>query len=100
LHVRPALGTTVAVDERDTTIVMETLFDIRRAVYDIHEVVFPPDDEDEDGAEEKREMSREERAAELRRRDDLTWRLQERIDYHKARLEAADRAQGARRESS
>jgi hypothetical protein len=45
-------------------------------------------------------MSREERAAELRRRDDLTRRLQERIDYHKARLEAADRAQDARRESS
>jgi hypothetical protein len=43
----------VAVDERDTTIVMETLFDIRRAVYDIHEVVFPQDDEDEDDAEEE-----------------------------------------------
>ena len=41
------------VDERDTTIMMETLFDIRRAVYDIHEVVFPPSDEDDDDAEEE-----------------------------------------------
>jgi len=45
----------VAVDEPDTTIVMETLFEIRRAVYDVHEVVFPPDDEDEDDAEEEEE---------------------------------------------
>ena len=43
------------MDERDTVIVMETLFDIRRAVYDIHEVVFPPEDEDEDAPEEDEE---------------------------------------------
>jgi hypothetical protein len=40
------------VNERDAQIVMEVLFDIRRAVYDIHEVVFPPDEEDDDAAEE------------------------------------------------
>jgi hypothetical protein len=38
------------VDERDVTIVMETLFDIRQAVYDIHDGLI--DDEEEDGEEE------------------------------------------------
>ena len=39
----------------------------------------------------KRRKTPEEREAELRRRDDLTRRLQERIDYHRARLAEADR---------
>lgn len=51
-------------------------------------------------ARKKRKTTAEERAAELRRRDDLTRRLQERIDYHKTRLAAADGAQDERRESS
>ena len=51
-------------------------------------------------ARKKRKTTADERAAELRRRDDLTRRLQERIDYHKARLAAADGAQDERRESS
>jgi hypothetical protein len=48
----------------------------------------------------KRKTSREERAAELRRREDPTPRLEERIDYHQARLETLERAQRERRESS
>jgi hypothetical protein len=47
-----------------------------------------------------RTMSREERAGELRRRDDLTRRLQERIDELKASLAERERAQEPRRESS
>ncbi len=46
-----------------------------------------------------KKMSPEERAEELRQRDDLTRRLQARIDELKATLEARD-AQGPRRESS
>jgi len=48
----------------------------------------------------KRKTSREERAAELRRCEDLTPRLEERIDYQAARLETLERAQRERRESS
>jgi len=40
------------VDERDVTIAMETLFDIRSAVYDIHDVLIEEDEED-DGEEEE-----------------------------------------------
>ena len=47
-----------------------------------------------------RKMSSEERAAELRLREDLTRRLQERIEYHRARLAALGDPQAERRESS
>jgi hypothetical protein len=47
----------------------------------------------------KRRRSREERAEELRRRDDLTRRLKARIDELKASLEARS-SQEPRRESS
>jgi hypothetical protein len=47
-----------------------------------------------------RKMSREERAAELTRRDDLTRRLQARIEYHRARLETLERGQEAERRDS
>jgi hypothetical protein len=43
------------VDERDTAIVMETLFDIPSAVYEIHDAVVPLDDEDDDAEEEEEE---------------------------------------------
>jgi hypothetical protein len=88
------------VEGRDAVIVMETLLDIRRAVRDIHDVVLPPADEDDEDAGKKRKTSREERAAELRRCEDLTPRLEERIDYQAARLETLERAQRERRESS
>jgi hypothetical protein len=55
LHTPSCIGTMDAVDERDTVIVMETLFDIRSAVYHIHDVVFPLDDEDDNDAEEETE---------------------------------------------
>jgi hypothetical protein len=51
-------------------------------------------------ARKKRKMTAEEWADELRRREDLTRRLQERIAYHEARLAASDEAQTDRRESS
>jgi hypothetical protein len=47
-----------------------------------------------------RKMSREERAAEILRREDLTRRLQERIEYHRSRLEAVERGQRAERRDS
>jgi hypothetical protein len=44
----------------------------------------------------RRKMTPEERQAELARRDDLTRRLQERIDYYRAKVAEADRrAEGA-----
>jgi hypothetical protein len=42
------------VDDRDVTIVMETLFDIRAAVYEIRDALLE-DDEDEDGSGEEEE---------------------------------------------
>jgi hypothetical protein len=39
----------------------------------------------------RRKMTPEERQAELARREDLTKRLQERIDYYRARVAEADR---------
>ena len=41
----------------------------------------------------KRKMTSEERRAELARREDLTRRLQERIDYYRARVAATERRQ-------
>jgi hypothetical protein len=40
------------VDERDTTVMLEALFDIRAMVSDIHELVMRID-EDDDGEEEE-----------------------------------------------
>jgi hypothetical protein len=43
------------VEGRDAVIVMETLLDIRRAVRDIHDVVLPPADEDDEDAGDEEE---------------------------------------------
>jgi hypothetical protein len=41
------------VEERDVTIVMETLFDIRNAVYEIHDALLEEDEgDDEEEAED------------------------------------------------
>jgi hypothetical protein len=56
----------------------------------------PDEDEDEMGT---KKMTPEEWEAELRRRDEFTRRLQERVDTYKARL-PAQKAQPDRRESS
>lgn len=48
-----ALGTMYGVDERDVTIVMETLFDIRARVIDIHDFLIDEDDEDDGTPEEE-----------------------------------------------
>lgn len=42
-----------------------------------------------------RKMSREERAAELLRREDLTLRLEERIEQLRRRAQAADRSESS-----
>jgi len=44
------------MDERDVSIMMETLFDIRSRVVDIHRELFPPEDE-ENGEPEEEEDS-------------------------------------------
>lgn len=41
----------------------------------------------------RKKMTPEERAAELRRREPLTRKLQERIDYYRAKIAAAEREQ-------
>jgi hypothetical protein len=40
------------VDERDVTILMQVLFDIRSRVVDVHEEMFPPEDENGEPEEE------------------------------------------------
>lgn len=42
-----------SMDERDVTPVMEALFDIRSRVVDIHEEMFPPEDDDGEAEEEE-----------------------------------------------
>jgi hypothetical protein len=41
-----ARGTMVPMDERDVTLLMEVLFDVRSRIVDIHEDMFPPEDDD------------------------------------------------------
>jgi hypothetical protein len=42
-----------SVDERDVTILMRVLFDMRSRVVDIHEEMFPPEDENGEPEEEE-----------------------------------------------
>jgi hypothetical protein len=41
------------VDERDVTLVLEVLFDIRNRIVDIHEEMFPPEDDNGEAEEEE-----------------------------------------------
>lgn len=76
------------MDERDVTPVMEALFDIRSRVVDIHEEMSRR--RTTMGKPRKRK-TREEWERERRDRDDLTRRLKERLEYHRARLAALER---------
>ena len=78
------------MDPEDTQLMLETLFDIKVRVREIHEVVV--DTEDDDGEEE--EETPEERAAELERSRDLDRRLLAAIERYKE-LNARRRAAGA-----
>lgn len=48
-----ARGTMVPMDERDVTLLMEVLFDVRSRIVDIHEDMFPPEDDDGEAEEEE-----------------------------------------------
>jgi hypothetical protein len=47
------LGTMMSMDERDVTLLMEVLFDIRSRIVDIHEEMLPPEDDDGQAEEEE-----------------------------------------------
>jgi hypothetical protein len=55
LRLRRAQGTieSVAIDEATTQLMLEALFDIKAAVYEIHdELIEPPEDDDEEAPED------------------------------------------------
>ncbi len=69
---------------------LEVLFDIKAAVYEIHDVLIEPPEE---GDEERRKMTPEEWRAEKARREDLDRRLLEMIERYR-KLNAEKRAAG------